>query len=306
MSDKAIFLDRDGTLTEDPGYIDHPNQVKLLGGAAEALRQLEQLGYKLIVVSNQSGVARGIVTEEALKKIHSRLEQLLIADGAHLDRIYYCPYHPEGTVQKYRKESELRKPGPGMLLLAAEETDIDLSQSWMVGDKYEDVTAGQRAGCKTILINPPSAYTQPNPDQPHPDYQAVNLKEAANIVKRRAQLEKKTEKRVENPPRAPAPSEQTPQPGPAEEKSETRESQHLLQEILVALKSLQRRDMYSEFSVLKLFAGVMQMVVLFCLLLGIWFLLDPARQSNSVLIALGFSAVFQLMSLTLYIMHERK
>jgi len=292
MSGKAIFLDRDGTLTEEAGYIDHPNQVKLLGGAAEALRQFEQLGYKLIVVSNQSGVARGIVTEEVLKKIHSRLEQLLIAEGAHLDRIYYCPYHPEGTVQEYRKESELRKPSPGMLLLAAEETDIDLSQSWMVGDKYEDVTAGQRAGCKTILINPPSAYTQPKLDQSRPDYQAVNLKEAANIVKRSTQLGKKTEQRVESLPRAPEPSEQTPQPGPAEEKSETQESQRLLREILGTLKSLQRRDMYDEFSVLKLFAGVMQMVVLFCLLLGIWFLLDPSRQSNSVLIALGFSAVF--------------
>jgi len=150
MSEKAIFLDRDNTLIEDPGYISSPEQVKLLDGVAEALVELKAFGYKLIVVTNQSAVARGIVTEKVLGEIHKRLEQLLSEKNAFLDRIYYCPYHPKGVVAKYRKESDCRKPNPGMLLRAAEEMDIDLGQSWCVGNSISDMEAGLRAGCKTI------------------------------------------------------------------------------------------------------------------------------------------------------------
>ncbi|MHC4071411.1 MAG: D-glycero-alpha-D-manno-heptose-1,7-bisphosphate 7-phosphatase, partial [Planctomycetota bacterium] len=134
MPDKAIFLDRDNTLVEDPGYISDPDQVKLLDGVAEALVELKALGYKLIVVTNQSAVARGIITEEVLAEIHERLRQLLIEKNAFLDGIYYCPYHPEGVVAKYRKKSEYRKPNPGMLLEAADDMDIDLGQSWCIGN----------------------------------------------------------------------------------------------------------------------------------------------------------------------------
>jgi len=151
MSNKAVFLDRDNTLIEDPGYINHPDQVKLLEGVAEALIELKAMGYKLIVVSNQSAVARGIVTEKVLAQIHDRLKQLLAERGAYLDRIYYCPYHPDGVVPKYRKESDWRKPNPGMLLTAADQMDIDLNQSWMIGNSSRDIEAGLRAGCKTIL-----------------------------------------------------------------------------------------------------------------------------------------------------------
>jgi len=112
MSNKAIFLDRDGTLIEDPGYINHPDQVKLLNGVPEALIELKGMGYKLIVASNQSGVARGIVAEKVLGEIHNRLKQLLSENGAFLDRIYYCPYHPDGAVSKYRKDSDLRNRIP--------------------------------------------------------------------------------------------------------------------------------------------------------------------------------------------------
>jgi D,D-heptose 1,7-bisphosphate phosphatase len=182
MSNKAIFLDRDGTLIEDPGYINHPDQVELVDGVAEALIELKTLNYKLIVVSNQSGVARGIVAEEVLGEIHNRLKHLLAEKGAYLDQVYFCPYHPDGVVPKYRKESDWRKPNPGMLLAAAKEMDIDLDQSWLIGNSDRDIEAGSRARCKTILIHPPSSHTKPEFGRSNPDYKAVNLKEVTNII----------------------------------------------------------------------------------------------------------------------------
>ena len=184
MSDKAIFLDRDDTLIKDPGYINSPEQVKLLGGVAAALIDLKALGYKLVVVTNQSAVARGIITEKVLGEIHNRLEQLLAEKKAFLDRIYYCPYHPDGAVKKYRKESDFRKPNPGMLLKAAVEMDIDLGRSWCVGNSISDMETGLRAGCKTILIDLPSHQQQLEPGQPRPHYKAVNIKEVVNIIKK--------------------------------------------------------------------------------------------------------------------------
>jgi D,D-heptose 1,7-bisphosphate phosphatase len=180
---KAVFLDRDNTLVEDPGYISHPSQVKLLGGTAASLVQLRKMDFKTVVVSNQSGVARGIVTEDILAQIHHQLEKLLADEGAYLDAIYYCPFHPDGVISKYRIESELRKPAPGMLLQAAEDLDLDLRASWMIGDSYRDIEAGKRAGCKTILINNPVKPAVKNPSDPEPDRQAVNIREAVNIIR---------------------------------------------------------------------------------------------------------------------------
>jgi len=200
MSDKAIFLDRDDTLIEDPGYINSPEQVKLLDGVAEALIELKAHGYKLIVVTNQSAVARGIVTEKVLGAIHNRLEQLLAEKNAFLDGIYYCPYHPDGVVAKYRKESDFRKPNPGMLLKAAEEMDIDLGQSWCVGNSISDMEAGLRAGCKTILIDLPSHQQQLEPGQPRPDYKAVNIKEVVNIIKKHHRSSAEVEVQAQSAP----------------------------------------------------------------------------------------------------------
>ncbi|MHC4737188.1 MAG: HAD-IIIA family hydrolase, partial [Planctomycetota bacterium] len=168
-----------------PGYLSHPDQVKLLDGVAEALIELRAMGYMLIVVTNQSAVARGIVSEKVLGEIHNRLRQLLSEGGAYLDQIYYCPYHPDGVVPKYRKESDWRKPNPGMLLAAADEMDVDLSQSWNIGDSGRDIEAGLRAGCKTILISRRSQYesTYGGSAEPKPDYKGVNMKEAVNIIK---------------------------------------------------------------------------------------------------------------------------
>jgi D-glycero-D-manno-heptose 1,7-bisphosphate phosphatase len=183
MANKAVFLDRDNTLIEDPGYINHPNQVRLLPGAAAALVQLRRMGYLLVVVTNQSAVARGIVTEEMLEKIHHRLNKLLADEGAYLDAIYYCPYHPEGSIPKYRMESDLRKPAPGMLLKAAEDLDIDLSRSWAIGDSYRDVAAGVQAGCRTILIDSPAARSARTASDPVPDRKVGSIREAANVIR---------------------------------------------------------------------------------------------------------------------------
>ena len=316
MTDKAIFLDRDNTLIEDPGYINNPDQVKLLDGAAEAINELANMGYKLIVASNQSAVARGIVSEQTLDEIHNRLKQLLAENGAYLDGIYYCPYHPDGVVQKYRKESDCRKPNPGMLLTAADEMNIDLGQSWVIGDSACDVEAGLRAGCKTVLIERPSHHKYYEQGEPNPDYRAVNIKEAVNIIKKHRRLSS-SPTAVTQPPTIEQSTlqtaEETNQPDSKEAETITAEreidsnnSEELLNSILKQLKKMQRADMFGEFSIMRLMAGVVQVVVLFCLLLSIWFLMSPNKQDNPVFISLGFAMVLQVMSLSFYIMQGRK
>ena len=318
MPNKAIFLDCDGTLIEDVGYINNPKQVKLLDGVPQALIELKALGYKLIVTSNQSGVARGIVTEKVLGEIHNRLKQLLAEKGAYLDRIYYCPYHPDGVVPKYRKESDWIKPNPGMLLAAADEMDIDLGQSWVVGNSGRDVQTGLRTGCKTILLDNPSHDKKLEPGEPNPDYRAVNMKEAINIIKKyhRSPHEPDAQAQpvatTQTKPTlqtAEQPAQQQTNPPPAasaQQNIDSMTTQQLLSTILQQLKSMQRADMFGEFSMMRLMAGVVQIIALCCLLISIWFLMDPNRQHNSVLIALGFAMGQQLKSLTFYLMQGRK
>jgi D,D-heptose 1,7-bisphosphate phosphatase len=326
MSNKAIFLDRDNTLIEDPGFISHPDQVKLLDGVDKSLIEFKNMGYKLVVVSNQSGVARGIVTEQALNKIHNQLKQLLAEKGAPLDKIYYCPYHPDAVIEKYRKESEWRKPNPGMLLAAANEMDIDLSQSWMIGNSSRDVEAGLKAGCKTILVNHPSHYSQHKLGEPNPDYNAVNIREAVNIVKKHHRST--GESIVQIPPLPQAVIKPPPQiadepPQPTESKSIPAEqnisgspaplsagrgerTEQLLEGILEQLKSIRRSDMFTEFSITRFMAGLWQSLAWFCLLISVGVLMYSAKQVNLILITLGFALVFQVMALTFYIMHGRK
>ena len=154
MKRTAVFLDRDNTIIEDPGYIDDPDKVRLLPGAAEAIRGLREQGHMVIVASNQSGVARGLFSEATLSLVHQRLESLLAEENATIDAAYYCPFLPgsEAVVEAYRKDSDLRKPNPGMLVRAAKEHDLDLRRSWMIGDSSRDMEAGHRAGCRTILV----------------------------------------------------------------------------------------------------------------------------------------------------------
>ncbi len=151
---KAIFLDKDGTLIENVPYNVDPERIRLMPGAVDGLRAWHAAGYKLIVVSNQSGVARGYFSEAALAAVAERLRALLHSEaGVPLAGFYYCPHHPEAAVPEYRRACTCRKPSPGMLLHAAAAQGLTLADSWMVGDILDDVEAGRRAGCRTVLID---------------------------------------------------------------------------------------------------------------------------------------------------------
>jgi D-glycero-D-manno-heptose 1,7-bisphosphate phosphatase len=153
---KAIFLDRDGTINKYVGFLTSENQFELLPGVTEAIRIINSLGYLCIVVTNQPVIARGEVTFEALDIIHNKMETLLGIDGAYIDGIYYCPHHPdkgfEGEVPELKIDCSCRKPKPGLILKAVNDFNIDLENSWMVGDSQADIQAGRNAGCKTALI----------------------------------------------------------------------------------------------------------------------------------------------------------
>ena len=153
---KAIFLDRDGTINKYVGFLRNINDFELIDGVAEAIRKINESGYLAVVVTNQPVIARGEVSFEELEEIHNKMETLLGKEGAYLDAIYYCPHHPhkgyEGERPELKIDCDCRKPKPGMLLKAAVDFNIDLSRSWMVGDGENDVKAGLNAGCKTALI----------------------------------------------------------------------------------------------------------------------------------------------------------
>jgi D-glycero-D-manno-heptose 1,7-bisphosphate phosphatase len=152
----AVFLDRDGVIVEDVHFLKKPAQLRILPDAAQALRILQDYFY-IIVVTNQSGVARGLLTEDDLMAIHLELVQRLAVEGAVLDALYYCPHLPEATVKVYEVECSCRKPKPGMLLQAKRDWDLDMAHSFMVGDAPRDIEAGRAAGVKCILLNDRSA-----------------------------------------------------------------------------------------------------------------------------------------------------
>ena len=164
MSRAAVFMDRDGTIIDDTGFIRRIDDVRLLPSAAEAISRLNAAGWLVIVVTNQSGVARGLLTEKDVAATNQRMQELLQLEGAHVDAIYYCPHLPEGKVPEYAILCECRKPRPGMLLKAAEEHDIALASSVMVGDAPRDVEAGLDAGTRAILLTDSPTRADQAPD----------------------------------------------------------------------------------------------------------------------------------------------
>ena len=148
----AVFLDRDGTLIEERGYLDRLDLIAPFPWASSALRRLRDAGYALVLVTNQAGVARGYFDEAFVQEAHRHLAALLAADGVVLDGYYYCPHHPEGTVPAYRRTCRCRKPGPGMVEQAAADLGLDVARSFVVGDKWLDVELAANAGARGILV----------------------------------------------------------------------------------------------------------------------------------------------------------
>lgn len=148
----AVFVDRDGTLTREGEWIVHPGALELVPGAGAALRRLNQAGFPVVMYTNQSAVARGMIDARELEHIHAGLRAMLARDGAHLDAIYSCPHHPTEGVGAYRVACACRKPAPGLLLAAARDLALDLSRSWCVGDMARDLDAGAAVGARGILV----------------------------------------------------------------------------------------------------------------------------------------------------------
>lgn len=275
MGSKAVFLDRDGTIIEDRGYIRDPDDVALLPGAGEAIRKLADAGNLIVVVSNQSGVARGLFDEAALDRVHRRMEELLREQGAPLHGVYYCPYldGPEAVVEAYRQKSDLRKPGAGMLRLAAQEMGIDLGNSWMVGNSPADVQAGASAGCQTVLIHRNGAIPKLTVS---PTLRVKTLAEAAEI------LETKTKT---GPP-----------PGRDQKNSAGDRTVAVLEQISQQIDRAQRTRRQNDFSVLRLIGALLQM---FAILAAAWAaiaLVDDAM--NHAVTRILFAIFLQIGSLT--------
>ncbi|MCA9285802.1 MAG: HAD family hydrolase [Phycisphaerales bacterium] len=179
----AVFLDRDNTLIANDGDLGDPAQVRLMDGVAEGLQRLRDAGYRLVVVTNQGGVARGRYTERDVDAVNQRIAQLVDETtglAGVIDRFYYCPFHPEATLDEYRREHPWRKPSPGMLLQAAHDMSLDLASSWLVGDQARDIEAGQAAGCRTVLVRRANRETAPG--GPAPTIEARSFAEVVHRI----------------------------------------------------------------------------------------------------------------------------
>jgi len=380
MTKRAVFFDRDGTLIEHYDLLSKADQVQLLGHTVPALKLLKQHEFILVMVTNQPAVGEGMITEKTLVQIHDHLKEILGRQGAYLDGIYYCPYHPEAPLEKYRQDSKLRKPKPGMLYQAAEELDIDMSQSWLVGGDDNDMEAGAAAGCRTIMLEPRGGGLV-RKGRSRPDFFAVNLQEAANLIIRYSEriappkekvcenetvaktvsIEEAGEKEsspsateipadvqpVQNSSFEELPvkieiaekdidftieqqldtpvevmtqvstqsiealqedvSESTQQEDKEEkaQKAKKTDTETLLAQILRELKALNRdKSMPVEFSTFKLLAGVVQMLVVLCLVLAFWLGTGPEGRADAAQSCLLLALIFQVLTLTLLLVNR--
>ncbi|HVQ38302.1 MAG TPA: HAD family hydrolase [Pyrinomonadaceae bacterium] len=149
---RAVFIDRDGTISEEVGYINHPSRFRVFSYSAAAIKRLNDNGWLAILVTNQAGVARGYFSEEMIQTVHSKLSDELKSSDAKLDAIYYCAHHPSVGVPPYRFDCDCRKPKPGLITRAARDFDIDIRESWMVGDRYSDIELARNAGLKSAFV----------------------------------------------------------------------------------------------------------------------------------------------------------
>ncbi len=191
---RAVFLDRDGTVNVEVGYLSDLNQLQLIPGAGTAIKRLNEKGFKVVLVTNQSGVARGYFSESFVLETHVLLKQMLLQEGANIDGIYYCPHHPKAGNSHYTKECDCRKPGTGMINRAARDLRIDVNKSFVIGDKWSDVELGQRAGARSILVKSGFAPDDAGNARPNnlkePDFIAHTITEAVEWILLQASQEK--------------------------------------------------------------------------------------------------------------------
>lgn len=327
MTNRAVFIDRDGTLIEHYDYLTEASQVQLLPSTVSALKLLRRHGFLLVVITNQSAVARGMLTEKTLNQIHDHLKSLLGLEGAYIDKIYYCPYHPEAVVDQYRRDSDLRKPKPGMLHLAEKELNIDLDHSWIIGDDDRDIETGRTVGCRTIMLESRGSSLV-RKGESNPDFTAVNLQEAANLIIHNSRPEEPPTEQTTEPEAPPPPIEPQPPQPPAEPQppqpednnttdhqltaeqdktkaSDRTDTETFLAHILRELKAINRdRNAPAEFSIGKLMAGVVQMLVIFCLVVAFWFATSPEPKTGATQNCLLLALIFQTLTITLLLIHR--
>lgn len=267
MSRPAVFFDRDNTLIANSDYLGDPEGVVLLNGAAAAVARVRKLGFATVVVSNQSGVARGMFGEDEVRAVNARMDQLLLDDHpeATIDLHEFCPYHPEGTVETYVGDHERRKPKPGMIFDAARTLDLDLKKSWLIGDAPRDIEAGRRAGCRTVLVKEKLESESPAASERmryQPDYIASSLQDAVDFIEMQLEspttpvaiadtIKTETTAIVEALPAAEV-SESAP---PASATSD-RNQVVLLERIVEELR--RSNDPPQDFSIARMLAGIMQ------------------------------------------------
>lgn len=296
MSQKAIFFDRDNTLLACDGYLGDPSKVALVDGAADAVAHARELGYATVVVSNQSGVGRGMFDEQAVRDVNRAFDQMLLSQNprAVIDRHEFCPFHPEATVERYRCDSDLRKPKPGMILKAAGELDIDLRQSWLIGDAPRDIEAGKAAGCRTILLNDPSltrslAAVAEAPADVRADHTVASLAQAMEIVAGNGQAN----------PGDPSEGAELPSTDPLPSAVQRRSSlEQTAEQILLEVRRRNEAPP-ADFSVSKLLAGIVQVLVLAVLFFAY---IGHSNTQNVLLVAV----TLQAMTIALLIMGRQR
>ena len=288
----AVFLDRDGTLVHEcPDYITNPEDLKLIDGVGQALRRLRAAGYKLVVTTNQACLAKGLLDERTLQKIHDRLRSVLAEEAVQLDGIYFCGHHSEGTVEQYAQDDGRRKPAPGMLLEAADELGIDLALSWMVGDATRDAQAGRAAGCRTVILTDPEQIAKGGrgqPDMTAADFAVKNLTEAADLI---ISQDISPADSYEQPAAVKA------KLPPAAQNDNTR----LLTEILRELRHQRVTQGHREFSVGKMLAGMLQCTVFLCLVMS--YVAFSYWTDKSLYVCLAVGLILQTMVVALLLLH---
>jgi D-glycero-D-manno-heptose 1,7-bisphosphate phosphatase len=312
MKRPAIFFDRDNTLIVSDGYLGDPDKVILMEGAADAVVRAREMGFATVVVSNQSGVARGMFSENDVILVNRRMDEMLLAanPAAVIDRHEFCPFHPEAPLEQYRKETHLRKPGPGMILEAAEKLALDLSRSWLIGDAPRDIEAGQAAGCRTILLHLPDLPASPAASEKlstPPDCIVANLKEAMDFIEKSLQA-------ADEPPAPALPaSSSTNAPAPllapavAEPVVKLERLENLAEQILTELRQRNQHADYADFSISKLMAGIVQVIAVALMFLAyLAYTRTGDKGWDNFYSLMAYALFFQMFTISLLIMGRQK